>query len=414
MRKRALLFLLLSLFLIGNTVGVYALLTAQREFHVWDFQPLWQAGRWIVEGRGDPYSGEMTRFLQIQSYGRLAEESEDPHVFAYPLYVLLLLGPLFLLPLPWAQAVWFTLLELGVVVGVIGTVRLAGWRPSTHRTLFTVMWGFFLYPVAWALLLGQVSILIFALMVVALLALRTGREGWAGVFLALMTAKPQMSFLLVPALLLWALGQRRYRFLGFFAGTMGTLLLGAFLVLPGWLAGVLGAGVRYFEVQPFPPPVAMLGETIAGERSEAVTLALVILLLAGVAWAWWRQRASGFLPMWPIGLTLVVTTLIAPRTSVVNQVLLLLPLCLLLADLDRWGQRGGLLLLAAVIQVALLFGLWAVDLLCLPPWNSGEHVHAQQQVISPILPTLLLLVLAGRPWWVRRGGGQSLSGGRKA
>jgi hypothetical protein len=400
-KERALLVLLISLFLMSNTAGIYFALTSRRSLQVWDLQPLWQAGRWIVEGRGSPYGDEMTRLLQIQSYGRLVGEGEDPHTFAYPLYALLLVLPLIFLPLPWAQAAWFTMLEFGVVVGVFGAIKLTGWRMSGWWVLLTVLWGFLLYPLAWALVLGQISILIFALFIATMLALQCGQEGWAGICMALTTAKPQMSFLLVPALLLWALARRRYRFLLSFAGTMGALLLISFLLLPGWLVGVLQAGISYFEAQPFPAPVMLLGETIAGDQGWAVALPLVVLLLARLTWAWWRERASSPAPLWPIGLTLVITTLIAPRTSVVNQAPLLLPLCLLLADLARRGRQGQLV--AAMVQAVLLVGLWVIDLLCFPPSDSGEHWYAQQRVISPILPTFLLIALAMRPWWMQKG-----------
>ena len=124
------------------------------------------------------------------------------------------------------------------------------------------------------------------------------------------------------------------------------------------------------------------------------------VLYAGLTWAWWRERASSPAPLWPIGLTLVITTLIAPRTSVVNQAPLLLPLCLLLADLARRGRQGQLV--AAMVQAVLLVGLWVIDLLCFPPSDSGEHWYAQQRVISPILPTFLLIALAIRPWWMQK------------
>lgn len=396
--RNALLILLTLLLLIGNTVGLYAVLTS-RLLQVWDFQPLWQAGRWIVEGQGDPYSDEMTHLLQMQFYGRPAREGEDPCAFVYPLYVLLLVAPLIFLPLPWAQAAWFTILETGLIFGGIGSARLAGWRLSPGRMLLVVACSLLLYPLSWALILGQVSILIFALMVGTLLALRARRDVWGGICLALITAKPQMTFLVAPALLLWGLGQRRYRFVLSFAAAMGAVLSLSFAVLPGWPGGLVRAGAGYFETHPFSPPVAMLGEVIVGKRGWAVTVAVVFCLLVALAWAWRREWHATSLPLWAIGLTLVVTTLIAPRTSIVNQVMLLLPLCTLLADLT---QRNRLMFLAVVILVVLVAGLWAVDLLWLPPLNSGAHWHAQQQIISPILPAFLLIGLAARPWLARR------------
>jgi len=396
--RNTLLALLVLTVLIGNTVGLYLTLTS-RSIQVWDLQPLWQAGRWIVERRGDPYSAEMTLSLQMESYGRPARDGEDPRAFVYPLYVLLLVAPLIPLPLPWAQAVWFTVLEGGLIFGIVGSVWLTGWHLSLRRTLLFVLGGFLLYPLSWALILGQVSILIFALMLGALLFLQAGREVGAGICLALATSKPQMTFLAVPALLLWGLGQRRYRFLLSFTATMGVLLLLSFAMLPRWPAGLVQAGVGYFEAQPFTPPVAMLGGAVAGEWGRAMTVALTLCLLAALGWAWRHEWHAASLPLWAIGLTLVVTTLIAPRTSMVNQVMLLLPLFLVLADLAR---KQYLRFLAVVIPVSLVVGLWVVDLLWFPPLRSGAHWHAQQRIISPILPVLLLIGLAARPWLARR------------
>lgn len=390
MRKRLLPIALIVLFLVGNTVGVYAMLTSRKQLHVWDLQPLWQAGRWIVEGRGSPYSDEMTRLLQMQSYGRPAQPDEDNRAFVYPLYILLLVLPLIFLPLPWGQAAWFTLLELAALVGAVGAMRVVGWPLSIRRMLPMVIWALLLYPVSWAMALGQVSILILALMVMALLALQAGWESWAGVCLALTTAKPQMSFLFVPALLLWAVMQRRGRFLLSFAVAMGALLLASFAIYPSWLADVWRAAASYFESQPFPPPVALLGRVAAGEQDGKVALALVVLLLAGLAWSWWRERHAQPLPTWSIGFTLVVTTLIAPRTSLVNQVMLLLPLTMVLRDLaarGAWGKVAGVGLALALLVV--MWGIRAFGMIPSDPLGYRvEHV-----IISPILPIMLLLLM---------------------
>jgi hypothetical protein len=387
-RKNALLIVLLSLFLVGSTVGVYATLTSQKKLLVWDLQPLWQAGRWVVEGRGSPYSDEMTRQLQMQSYGRPAQGYEDNRAFVYPLYILLFLLPLLFLPLPWAQAAWFTLLELAAVVGVLGAMTVTGWQLTGRRVLIMVVWAFLLYPVTWAMALGQVSILIFALVVMALVALRTGRAGWAGVCLALATAKPQMAFLLVPALLLWAVIRRQGRFLLSFAIAFGILVLASFAVSPGWWVDALRAGASYFAAQPFPPPVALFGQAIAGEQGGVVTLVLVAFLLAGLAWAWWHERDVRPLPVWTIGFTAVVTTLVAPRTSLVNQVMLLLPLILVLRDLVArgvWGRVVGVGLALTIIVV--MWGIRAMGMIPSDPLGYRvEHV-----IISPILPVALFV-----------------------
>ena len=223
-----------------------------------------------------------------------------------------------------------------------------------------------------------------------MLSLQAGWESWAGVCLALTTAKPQMSFLFVPALLLWAVMQRRGRFLLSFAAAMGALLLASFAVYPSWLADAGRATASYFESQPFPPPVALLGKAVAGEHEGAVTLVLVVLLLAGLAWSWWRERHVQPLPVWSIGFTLVVTTLIAPRTSLVNQVMLLLPQTMVLRDLAArgvWGKVVGVGLALALVVV--MWGIRALGMIPSDPLGYRvEHV-----IISPILPIVLLLLM---------------------
>ena len=397
MRRQLVLVLLIVLFVVANTAGAYFLLPSRRSMNVWDFQPLWQAGRWIFEGRGDPYSEKMTSLLQQRSYGRPAKQGEDDRAFVYPLYVLLLMLPMLFMPLPLAQAAWFTTLEFAGVVAIVGSMRLTRRRGRPLQILLMVLWGFLLYPVVWALALGQVSIVIGALFVVALLALQADRGGWAGICLALTTAKPQMSFLLVPGLLFWALSKRRYRFLVSFAAAMAVFVLLSFAALPGWLGGVLRAGRGYFAVQPFSPPVALLGSWVGGTIGRALTALVLALLLVTFARAWLRRRDGDPPPVWAAGLTLAITALVAPRTSIVNQASLVLPLLLLLTEMARLDRPGRQV--AAVLAIALLAAPWIVDLLWLPALNSGEHWHVQHRVLSPILPTVLLVGLSTWPWW---------------
>lgn len=386
----------------ASTLLIYSALTSRGNLMIWDFHPLWMAGRWTVEGRGSPYSEEMTHEIQYQSYGRLAQGDEDPHTFAYPPHVLTLLLPLFFLPLPWAQAVWLTALLFGVVISTIESMRYVDWRPAPPLTAFTILWALLLHPVGWSLALGQVSVLIFALIIVGLQALRAGRDGWAGICLALATAKPQMSFLIVPALVIWAILQRRHRFVAFFWGALAALLIGSFIILPTWPRDFIHSTQAYLAQRPFPSPAMMLGKTLCGERAERLALLPTILLLVGTGWAWWRERNVTPLSKWVVAVTLTVTTLTAPRTSQVNQVMLILPLCLIFADLraERWTW-----LIIPLAQVLTLFGPWALELtirrLC-----EGGHRPLQHQIISPILPSLTLAALLAQRWWGDRSRGK--------
>lgn len=404
MNKTILLILVTGLLFAGSTWGIYTALTSQRVIMIWDFHPVWVAGRWIVEGRGSPYSEEMTREIQIRSYGRPAEGDEDPHTFAYPPYVLVLILPLLFLPLPWGQAIWLTALLFGVVISTIISMKHAGWHPSPPLTAFTLLWALLLHPVAWSLGLGQVSILIFALIVLGLQALRRGRDEWAGICLALATAKPQMSFLIVPALIGWAILHRRYRFLASLGSAMAVLLIGSFVILPTWPRDFIQSTQAYLAQRPFPPPAMMLGNALFGKQTRILAALPAILLLVGTIWAWYRKRDTVLLSTWVVAVTLTVTTLIAPRTSKVNQVVLLLPLCLIFADLPTGRWKWSIIL---VVEIILLAGPWALEL-TLRQMSDELRRPLQHQIISPILPSLTLIALLAQGWWANRAPGESV------
>ena len=86
---------------------------------------------------------------------------------------------------------------------------------------------------------------------------------------------------------------------------------------------------------------------------------------------------------------LVITALIAPRTSQANQLVLLLPLFFVFARLSSDK-------LIALLEIGLLVALWVIDIMLLPSVSSPQHVIWQHRLISPILPlglTLALLLL---------------------
>ena len=80
------------------------------------------------------------------------------------------------------------------------------------------------------------------------------------------------------------------------------------------------------------------------------------------------------LPHAAIGFTLVITTILAPRTSIVNQVMLLFP-CL-------WAVRASRLI---------------------PPGTRGYQV--EHLLLSPVLPAVLRAALPALNWQKADGAG---------
>jgi hypothetical protein len=372
--------LALALFAL-NAWGVYALFTSRVQIAVWDFHPRWLGLRAMLCDGVDPYSDEVTLAIQKQMYGRPARPDEDQIAFAYPLHVMALFGPLALLPLPVAQALWFSLLEASLLTFIVFGPWAVGWRPPTWLLALTALFTLGIYHNVWAMILGQISIVVAVLIALTWWGLRTGRWCLAGTCLALVTIKPQISFLLVPGVLAWAVYRRRWRLVVTFVVVFGALILLPVLWLPAWPLSWLAAADRYFDYTIFKPPLVMLA------RSAWLARAIAVLLLIWTASRWWRAKErQGAAFDWALGMLIVVSALIAPRTSHVNQLVLLLPLFFIFT---RVSSNGGI----AAVEIGLLLGLWLIDLTLFPPTSSPQHMIWQHKLISPILPIGLALVL---------------------
>jgi hypothetical protein len=373
--------LALVLFAI-NAWCICALFTSRAQIAVWDFHPRWLGLRAMIHDGADPYSDQVTLAIQLQMLGRLARPGEDQQAFAYPLHVMVLIGPLALLPLPVAQALWFSLLEVSLLIFFIVAPRAVGWCPPTWLLALTALFTLGLYSNVWAMTLGQISIVLAALIALVWWGLRTGRWRLAGACLALATVKPQMSFLLVPGLLAWAIYRRRWRMVITFVVVFGVLILLPVPWLPAWPLAWLAAVGRYADYTFFEPPLAMLF------HSAWLAVVLAALLLLWTVYHWWHApERQGAALDWALSMLIVVSALVAPRTSHTNQLVLLLPLFFIFTRLPR----GGVI---AAVEIGLLVGPWLLDWALPPPVTSiPQHGIWQHQVVSPILPVGLALAL---------------------
>lgn len=374
-----LILVVLALFAL-NTWAIYALLTSRAEVVVWDFHPRWTGLRAMLRDGADPYGDKVTLSIQMQMLGRPARPDEDQQAFAYPLHVLALIGPLAILPLPVAQAIWFSLIVASLLAFVIVAPRAVGWRPSTWLLALTIFFVLMHYSTVWAVILGQAAIIVAGFIALAWWALRVGRWDLAGACLALATVKPQISFLLVPGVFIWAVCRRRWRLVVAFTVVFCILILLPVPWLPAWPVAWLAAAARYSGYTIFESPLVMV------THSNWLTAGIAVLLAGWVVYCWWRApERRGPVFDWALGMLLVISALVASRTSHVNHLVLLLPLFFILKRLSK----GGVI---AAVEIVLLVGLWMLDVAFAPPLGF-EHTVWQHRTIAPILPLGLGLAL---------------------
>jgi hypothetical protein len=351
----------------------------------------WRA--FLLQGR-NPYSDDVTHEIQMAINGRLAEPGEDENALIYPWYAVVVQWPLVFLSWPWARAVYMVLSQAFVLAGLALTAQLLRWKLPPALLALTALWAILFYPEGRGIVLGQIVITQYFFGVLAIWLLKGRRDGWAGLCLALTTVRPTAAFLFVPFLLWHALARRRWRFIIAVAVSLAVLFFSGFIFLPNWLSDWLYRMARYTTYTIGQSPVWLL-------THQATTLgtgwewALTLLCLGVMGWAWWRAAhvPGGAAFHWALGLTLVISDLIVPRSATTNYIFLLFPTYLLFAAISRrWPRAGGWLI--AALEVAGLVGLW---------WLFAATIRGdvEQPIMFIPLPVVVGLALVlGSRWLI--------------
>ncbi len=344
-----------------------------------DFYSRWVGARALFLRGENPYADVVTQEIQIGMYGRLALPTEDQVAFAYPLYVAFPIAPFVALPYPLAQAFWMTLLVFAVVGSVIILMRLNRLSPALLLLVIGLISTLVFYPSARGIFNGQVTLLSFFLICAGLGAISVKADVAAGVLFAFATIKPQPTILMVPVVLIWAWRQRRSKIVVGTLVTLGFVIGVALLLVPTWPLNFLEGIQRYAQYEPVGPPVQLLGDLIfPGNESLVFTAAFSIVLLVWLVLQVTRSLGEswdGFQAT--IGLTAIISTLMAGRMGTPDQVLLLIPWAQWLCSWVR--RREGRW--AALAVLAMLVLPWTVFLTTL----RGDAEAVSVALVLPLL-----------------------------
>ena len=385
--KTVISFLAFCVIFVVLVVAVHQLFTTKTP-GANDFYSRWKGAQlfWL-EGM-DPYSPEAGEAIQTGMYGRPALPDEDQVLFVYPFYTAFLLIPLVGLSYDWAQAIWLVVVQFSLIGGIALCLRLVDWRMPPWLLGVTVLWAVIFYNSARTIILGQFAGLIFLWLAGSLVALQKKWDVLAGVLLTLTTIKPQMSFLIIPALLLWGVGQRRWRFVGSFVGMMTGLVGLSFLLLPGWLAGFVTQVNAYPGYTITGSPIWVLTGYYFPQLGRPVELGLSALALLYLLYRWRRlPRITAVSDELLIitGLTLVVTNLIVVRTATTNYVVLYLPLLWGLKQLAGRLPQGNMVV--TIFLLSSIAGSWLLFLATIVETLE----HPVNYLPLPFLVLILLL-----------------------
>ncbi|WP_420627167.1 glycosyltransferase family 87 protein [Candidatus Leptofilum sp.] len=326
-----------------------------------DFYPRWKGAQLFFQEGIDPYSEEATLAIQQTLYGRPATPEEDQALFVYPFYTVLTLFPLVWLPYSWVQAIWLSALIFSLGASLFIILDYLGWKMSLPTMAVALIWMIVMYNSSRTVIIGQYAGLILLWLAGCLWALRQKRDGLAGILLALTTIKPQMIFLVIPALAIWGIGQKRWRFAGIFAGSMLALVAVSFLMHPSWLQGFIHQLTSYPSYTDIGSPLWVITGYYFPQLGKPVEWGFILLCLGYLFYQWRRLPAvsAGSAEFtYLIGLTLIITNLVVIRTATTNYIVMYIPLLFLLQSVEsRYGSLWTILFF-----VVTVIGTWGLFL----------------------------------------------------
>jgi hypothetical protein len=313
-----------------------------------DFICYFSAGEILASG-GDPYdAGLQTEVQRAHGWDKKTNGLGiyDFLPYFYPPWFGLLWVPALPLGYPAAKLLWFF---LNVELALVSAYLLRPAVPAAPRWVPVLLAALPLFTLT-CVLLGQTALVVLFLAALSWRLLEAGRDRSAGVALAWLTIKPQLTAVLLLAVLLRLARQRRWQVVGSFFITLAVLALVSTLVVPSWPVEMLQAPGRTPAPTEYYPWIGnawflvLKAVGLPGWLAWALYLAAALPFLGAAVRAALRGACS-WLDLMALGL--LAAFFVAPYARHYDFPVLLIPLLALLRG--RLHPLAGTLLALALV-----------------------------------------------------------------
>ncbi len=395
--RRLLFFVVIILvFLISATFANMAFVRSRPGGN--NFLGYWTGGQSFLRNGSSPYSEATALQVQNNIYGRAALPGEPEYRVTYPLYSLVLFAPFALInDFNVARALWMTLLE-GCLLGIaILGLKFVKGRSPLWLVLISFFFVIFSYHGIRPLVDGNVVIVITLLIAFALYSIVNKRDEVAGVSLAFAMIMPQIAWLVVIFVLIWAIVQHRRAIVSWFLGMLILLIGFSLLLIPDWIVQNIREVLRSISNNPPGSPGAFMIQAW-GEIGMRLSIFFTVLL-AGILLIEWIGAFKGDSRhlLWTAFLTLAFSQWIGLQTEPGNFILLF-PGILFCFDvlLLRWGAKVKPVLLGIVGFLMII--VWVLYIIV---GNNSPQALPSAVLFLPT-PLVAILLLYWTKWWTIR------------
>ena len=271
-------------------------------------------------------------------------------IFAVPIS---LLAPLY------ALALWNTLNIYIIYLNITIVSRLVAAPKTRKETSIQMVLALLFIPTLHLLFEGQYNLVMLSLFLGSMLYAEARPNWLSGVLLAFTLGKPQTSWLLACALLLWLFWRKRWQPILGFWGCSVILWVGPLLYFPtwwrDWMEIALGQSVKMTHVTP--SIWGVLAQLLPPSTANQWSLGLSLVVLIGLGVWWVRKVALPQTEIWETALITMVSISISIYGLWYEQVFLLFPFWLCW----HWANaRWRLILICWILIIPVSNLLWVL------------------------------------------------------
>lgn len=352
------------------------------------FYSYWLSSRVLFAQGENPYASNI--FEQI-----IQRFPEDRYLsgFTLPLYAVI---PIFLFSFidnfEIALIIWMTILE-ALVVG-IGMKTISAFQID-RRTFTPLKIGTVIllsYYSVVAVLDGDIGILAVFLLMMALDAIRSQEDEFAGILLAFATIKYSLTLLPIIWIFIWCFANRRTTVITWFFMILAFLILLSVLFMTNWITEFIRSVIYYYKyLNPlyFSRLIENWQPELGGRIGWAISGFLILIMIIE-----WIVNARGNVRAfeWVTALTITIGFLSGIPNIGKNLYMLWIPLAYATDKINlRWTHNGKW------ISLVLILSFWVI------PWlnQRGQVLFWQNpiDVLNIIFPAVCLILLYWNRWW---------------
>ncbi|HRY20392.1 MAG TPA: hypothetical protein P5198_02675 [Flexilinea sp.] len=352
------------------------------------FYSYWLSSRVLFAQGENPYGSDI--FEQI-----IRRFPEDRYLsgFTLPLYAVI---PVFLFSFidnfEIALIIWMTILEallVGIGMKTISAFQIDR-RTFTPLKIGTVM--LLSYYSVVAVLDGDIGILAVFLLMMALDAIRSQEDEFAGILLAFATIKYSLTLLPIIWIFIWCLANRRTTVITWFFMILAFLILLSVLFMTNWITEFIRSVIYYYKyLNPlyFSRLIENWQPELGGRIGWAISGFLILIMIIE-----WIVNARGNVRAfeWVTALTITIGFLSGIPNIGKNLYMLWIPLAYAMDKINlRWTHNGKWISLVLVLSFLVI------------PWlnQRGQVLFWQNpiDVLNIIFPAVCLILLYWNRWW---------------